>query len=360
MASALVQVKAVGVWTDVAASDVVIERSLSSQTASFRVDNATVADRVYLNQWSEVHIIVDYGDGNSLTWAGVVTKALVEVASPVAFNLVISCAGMELKASTRYRGALNFAHGTQFIGSDTTDMLHYTWSEMWGAVDRSRVVADVTARTYEDDAEQQLEFRYVELSEVTDRIVREFVDNYHWWLEWEGAAGQDGTLYLRAEPQGYVDNGRTLAGEDLQFSFQMEPTNLNVRNSIIGIGGQSDVLNPTAPIAQVAQDLSSIETFGLLWLIVVDPSMDRQSIVDQRVVAELAGRSWPLWRLQPIVFNYALELNEMATLDLPALGLDGENFGRKFVVASIKDEIANGDIVRTVLFVEDYFSYPVG
>lgn len=219
-----------------------------------------------------------------------------------------------------------------------TDAITDLWAYAWPEINRTKVVTDTKTFSAKE------EFKYVNLTQATNRLL-EFLDEYVWWIEWDGSA-----YYLRLEPKGETPTGKTIDADDIGAEFDIEPSNADVRNFAYVLGGQMD---GTESILGYYFDVNSYGKFG--WR--TAPAIRDGKIVDanratDRAMREVKEKAWEYYELTVSIWDFALNPGDKVTLYLPVVGIDGVNFSDQYVVTETVDRYARGKVDRVVTFRE--------
>ena len=177
--NALVRVYDGSVWHTVSnVSDVRLRRRAGSGEASFRVNDATLAQLDLLRTGRECEIVLIV-DGERKVFGGYVDRPRVQVEVPVPGSFNIHPRIVDLSHGAAWRTTLPLFSN---VDSKYTDIIKDNWGVYWSAVDRVSGVTDDPSTHPERYTPE-----YDSLASFTNEIVERYLPDWVWWVGHDGA-----------------------------------------------------------------------------------------------------------------------------------------------------------------------------
>jgi hypothetical protein len=335
MASLLVEVDdGTGSFVQVNADRAKITKRVGPGQADFRIPDASLADRNLCQPGREVHVTLTVGS-EAVTFGGYVGKPRVIVDAPQHFSLQVEVVALN------YGASLKMVFIQPFPNPPTryTDMLDTLWAGYWPEVDRSGIQVDAR------DTDEEMTFVYGDLARFTNRICRQLLGDYVWWVEWAGL-----TRVLRAGRYNYNLTGKTINEMDIGWSYELAPQDWDYRSEIHVVGGDGGGPDPSDPGGGGYGDYFAV--YGKYPS--VPPADPRPILIHDPNVAtneQAAQRAWgEHWRrrlrhkVRFALQDYSLVPGNVVTLNLPTIGVNNEAYS----VEQTEDTYERGRVEREV------------
>ena len=341
----LVRVYDGSAWNTIGnASDIRLRRRPGSGEASFRVNDASIAQRDLLRTGRECEVVVTV-DGQRKVFGGFIDRPRIQVEAPGSFN--IHPRVVDLSHGAAWHEIVPF---TRPSGTKYTDMIKTLWTIAWPQV--LRETGGVVDHALTHDEEYRVGFD--SLASFTNEIVQRFLPDWVWWVEHAGTTDSAGiTKKLVVQPRGNTDLTATVffTEDDVGHQFTIQPT-VDPRNQIIVAGDDDPEADAADPVNVTVQDTNSTNAYGRRTMVTKESEVADAGALRNVGAALLEQRKFDLWEGRFRIANWSVEPGDKVSMYLPTVGVNNGTNAVPWVLMEVEEQVSRGTAQRLGTFVE--------
>ena len=340
----LVRVHDGSIWQTVDnASDIRLRRRLGSGEASFRVMDASIAQRDLLRTGRECEVVVTV-NGERKTFGGFIDRPRIQVEAPGSFNIHPRVVDLSHGAAWQRTLPLYADENTKY-----TEILKDFWFVHWGDVDSSG------GGVVDHDTTHPEKFSpgYDTLASLTNEIVHRFLPDWVWWVGHEGADANGIEKKLYVQPRGYTDRTATvtITENDIGVPFNVQPS-VDPRNRITVVGDDDPTADSSWPVHIVAEDTNSQSAYGVRNLVTKESEVVDLDALRTVGTSLLEQRKFDLWEGRFRIVNWDIEPGDKVSMYLPTVGVNNGSAGVPWILMEVEERVNQGAAQRWGTFVE--------
>ena len=331
-------------WQVVAnTSRIRVRRRVGAAEASFRVEDASIAQRDLLRTGRECEVVITI-DESTKVFGGFIDRPRLRVQSPGHFSIHPRVVDLSHGAGWQRTIPLHADEDTKY-----TDNIKDFWGVHWSAVDRtSGGVAD-HALTHPEKYTPG----YDNLASFTNEIVQRFLPDWVWWVGHNGTDANGIKKKLFVQPRGHNDltGSVTITENDIGPRFDIQPT-VDPRNHITVVGDDDPETDSNWPLSSIAQDTNSQSAYGRRDMVTKESEVGDTDALNNVATSILEQRKFDLWQGRFKIDNWTLEPGDKVAMYLPTIGVNNGNSGVPWILMEVEEQVNRGVAQRWGTFVE--------
>ena len=323
-------------------SDVRLRRRAGSGEASFRVNDASLAQLALLRTGRECEVVLTV-DGERKVFGGYVDRPRVQVDVPGSFNIHPRI--VDLSHGAAWRTTLPLFSN---VDSKYTEIIKDNWGVYWSAVDRVGGVTD-----HSSTHPERYTPGYDSLASFTNEVVERYLPDWVWWVGHDGADANGILKKLFVQPRGYTDRTASVFfGEnDIGIPFQVQPT-VDPRNDITVVGDDNPSVNSNWPVYFTSEDTNSQAAYGIRSMVTKENEVVDAGALRTVGVSLLEQRKFDLWQGRFQIRNWNVEPGTKVSMYLPTIGVNNGANAVPWVLMEVEERVNRGMAQRWGTFVE--------
>lgn len=336
-------------WQEIiGANSIRIVKRVGGGQASFFVPDATVAlaDLMRTGRECEITYVVD---GNTVEFGGYIHEPERLARTPLHFDMNIKVQDLTHGATwamvRRGNGTLGdtWAAGTDFVDI-MTDIFSNSWFD-------GNLNLSVDANPIDTSEEYQIHFEI--LGRAADKIVKEFLKDWVWWIGHDGAVagGLDKRLFVQERGANDLTLSVVLTEDDIHPKFRMKPV-VTPMSDIYFVGDDDPLTDEVDPLLAASIDAASNTAYGRRESLT--RSQETKNTLDLLVQAQGLGeqRNYDLLETKLRVFDWSLKPSDKILLFLPTVGVNDGAGAVPWVVDETEDRFHQGRARRWITLKE--------
>ena len=323
------------------ASNIKLRRRAGEGEASFRVNDATIAQRDLLRTGRECEITITVG-GHTKLFGGFIDRPRIQVESPGHFSIHPRVVDLSHGAAWQTVTLLRAARSTKY-----TDIIKQIWRYYWNQVDRSQVQDSVLTHP------EPYYPGFDTLASFTSEVVDRYLPGWVWWVGHDGADASGITKKLYVQPRGHNDRtgSVTITENDVGGRFGIQPT-VDPRNHVLVVGDDDPATDADRPVIGTATDTNSRDAYGLRKLVTKESDVADPDALRTVAKALLEQRKFDLWQGRFKIDNWSIEPGDKVSMHLPTVGVNNGRSGVPWILMEVEESVSRGTAQRWGTFVE--------
>ncbi len=331
-------------WNTVAnTSRIRVRRRVGAGEASFRVEDASIAQRDQLRTGRECEVVITV-DETRKVFGGFIDRPRIQVQSPGHFSIYPRVVDLSHGASWQRTLPLHAPPETKY-----TDNIKDYWGIHWYEVDRTSGGVVDHPLTHPEKYSPG----YDNLASFTNEIVQRFLPDWVWWVGHNGTDDDGIQKKLFVQPRGYNDltGSVTITESDIGPRFDIQPT-VDPRNYITVVGDDNPQVDSNWPLYATAEDSNSQSAYGRRDMVTKESEVGDTEALNNIAVSILEQRKFDLWQGKFKIDNWTLEPGDKVSLYLPTIGVNDGDGGVPWILMEVEEQMNRGTAQRWGTFVE--------
>ena len=322
-------------------SDIRLRRRVGGSEASFRVYDASIAQRNLVRTGRECEVVITV-DGNRKVFGGYIDKPRLQAVAPNSFNISPRVVDLSHGAAIQNTAPIYADADEKY-----TDLVSIYWSIHWNDVDTSGVTDHPTTHP------ERISPGFDSLASFTDEIVKRYLPDWVWWVGHNGTGANGILKKLFVQPRGHQDRTSdiTITENDINIPFDVQPI-VDPRNYILVAGDDDPSGSSTWPVRAVVEDANSQAAYGRRELATKESEVADTGALRNIGIALLEQRKFDLMQGRFKVYNWVLEPGDKISLYLPTIGFNNGAAGVPWVVMEVEEQVNQGKVERWATLME--------